>query len=72
MARPFIALQSPAPGAELLPLFNEIFAGADNAAAQTLWMAGAAPAQPTIPATLVCSICNCQDSPSGPAGTSGA
>ena len=40
----FIAVQPPAPGAALLRMFNDLFAGA---AAKSLWRAGAQPAGPT-------------------------
>ena len=61
MVRPFIALQPPTP---LLPLFNDIFAGA--------WWAGAAPAQPknscAARALHLRPIFNCPVRPSGPTG----
>ena len=48
---PFTALQPAMPGAALLPLFNDMFAGA---AAKPLWRASAAPTPPTNSST-VCS-----------------
>ena len=60
VVRHFIPLQPPTPGAVLLPLFNDIFAGA---ASKPSWRAGAAPRSPQIPAQPVRSICNCPDSP---------
>ena len=69
MVRPFIALQPPTPGAALLHLSNDIFAGA---ASKPSWRAGAAPAQPknscATRALHLRPIFNCPVRPSGPTG----